>query len=570
LTIVGWLALLSLVAYMVLAPAPEQPLQHTTDLSRKIDRKSSSNDLADGDETHKQVWNEASQSLRDEKQSANKNDKQYEWCFDCEDRCANILKGLFNNNINLDDAGRAIKYAALSDSGPKFFRGTDHLYLQDVIRLTDHRTEHRPASATALDAYLSNKTKCFNDADQHIMNFGTFQDSQNQIVYDLNDFDQAMVAHYVIDLFRLATSVVMHSTLNGLPEHEVREVTNTLVTSYVEGLKSYVGNDNETDFQLTRANTVGPLYDLLMGVETNNVKYSRAGMLNKFTVMIDSGDKDASGEPILVRQLDLTRDDLQPVTSKKTDALIASWPTFVNSIDADKKFRDDFYGIKHVVAKRVGAGVGSLGNDRYYVLVEGNTLAQDDDVILDVKHEPEPEWYWHLTDHQRDNIMKFFTSQGQRVASGFAAMNGRRADALLGWLEMNDKSGSYFVRQRSPWKAGLNNDLLVNRKQWLQMAEQWGLLLATNHARSDNDYNADFIDYSFEEEFSKLVDKDFNKLVVDFAFKYNSIVDHDYKCFAKSDLNPNRKQEETATPLTKTQTKEEEQGIKEEKKKEKK
>ncbi|MCR6485811.1 DUF2252 domain-containing protein [Amycolatopsis sp. OK19-0408] len=42
------------------------------------------------------------------------------------------------------------------------------------------------------------------------------------------------------------------------------------------------------------------------------------------------------------------------------------------------------------VRRRTGAGTGSLGRFRWYVLVEGDTSAASDDRILEVKQEVDP------------------------------------------------------------------------------------------------------------------------------------------------------------------------------------
>jgi uncharacterized protein (DUF2252 family) len=480
--------------------------------------------------------------LLDPKFKPNPSDKDYTWCLDCPDRCSNVLKSLENNNIDLSAEGKSIKYKALAKAAPKFYRGTDHLYLEDMMGML--RDEKHKIQKTVAHG----KTTCFNDADQHVFNFGTVQDHREQIVYDLNDFDQSIVHHYVIDLFRLSASVVMHMKLNKLHE-KVDGVLDTLLTTYAESVASYVDTDDEIDFQLTRANTEDPLQALLMEVEVNSEKYSREVMLDKYTVMVPDKDLTESlqrdgdvqkKDTVYTRQLNTQRDDLEEVHPDKAKALARAWPKYVDTLLENKRFRSDYYSIKHIVAKRLGAGVGSLGNDRFYVLIEGTTLSQDDDQILDVKHEPIPEWYWHLGKGERGKILHHWSSQGERVTSGFRAMNGPLADSLLGFLEMDDGSGSYMVRARSPFKAGVDIDAMTDAKDWHSMARQWSQLLAANHARGDNDFDPKIVPHSFEKEFVKMHGKgkndEWRDIIKEFAVFYDKRVSEDFQCFSQSTL----------------------------------
>src|ERR1700751_5738690 len=43
--------------------------------------------------------------------------------------------------------------------------------------------------------------------DTHVENFGTWRDADGRLVWGINDFDEAAVMPYVLDLVRLATSI---------------------------------------------------------------------------------------------------------------------------------------------------------------------------------------------------------------------------------------------------------------------------------------------------------------------------------------------------------------------------
>ena len=43
--------------------------------------------------------------------------------------------------------------------------------------------------------------------DLHLENFGTWRDADGRLAWGVNDFDEAAVMPYVLDLVRLATSI---------------------------------------------------------------------------------------------------------------------------------------------------------------------------------------------------------------------------------------------------------------------------------------------------------------------------------------------------------------------------
>ena len=325
---------------------------------------------------------------------------------------------------------------------------------------------------------------------------------------------------------------------------------------------------------------LGLLHDLIVDVETNTAKYDRKAMLDKYTTLVpdtataangtnhSKDDNDAHKSKIpKIRQFNLSRDDLSPVPDSTSDMLSENWNKYLSTLEDSKRFTDAFYHVKHIVVNRLGAGVGSSGNARWYVLVEGPTLSHDDDYILDFKHEPVPEWYAYADHTDREANDRAFKTQGERASKGYRAMSGKYSDALLGWLDAPEPYGSFLVKQRPPCKADLKYGGLTKVSDWIDLTRQWGILLAYNHARGDNDYNEHVIDYSFEKEFVKMLQpssahgghhhkhshehshdkekssesnvKDFGKYIIDFSQKYYDRVVSDFKCFNNWDVvNP--------------------------------
>src|SRR5271166_4669082 len=72
--------------------------------------------------------------------------------------------------------------------------------------------------------------------DLHVENFGTWRDIEGRLVWGINDFDEAAVLPYTIDLVRLATSALLAIHVNHLPVSSGR-VCRELLAGYSKGLE---------------------------------------------------------------------------------------------------------------------------------------------------------------------------------------------------------------------------------------------------------------------------------------------------------------------------------------------
>jgi hypothetical protein len=69
--------------------------------------------------------------------------------------------------------------------------------------------------------------------DLHLENFGTWRDADGRLVWGVNDFDEAAVMPYVLDLVRLATSI----QLAPHPAVDPRHAANAVLKGYRAGLE---------------------------------------------------------------------------------------------------------------------------------------------------------------------------------------------------------------------------------------------------------------------------------------------------------------------------------------------
>lgn len=420
------------------------------------------------------------------------------------DRAAFVTAQLDQYNANISAVDRNTKYCKMALSPFIFYRGTNHLFWADL------------AGDSRLDTFGGSGTKTWLQGDLHAENYGSYHNDENEIAYGLNDFDEAIIADYQYDLWRMATSLVLIMEQNGgYNSGERDDVLDAFTESYLDAVAGFRGNDDETSIYYTEENTYGKLDNFLRDVEEDE---SRVEMLNKWT------DLDAYGQRIF----DLSYEKLEAADVSIRNEITGAMTGYVATLS--QSFGSGYFNVKSI-AKRINAGTGSLGTPRYYVLIEGPGSSQDDDVILDVKLQSKPTAYAYLDSGDQADYDAGFANDAQRHMEGYKALT-KHTDDLLGWMDLS--SGFYSVRERSPWKETFDTSTLTDETDMEKMAEQWGKILAASHARADKDYDDALVPHSFDKEVDEKTDgshSDFRALVRQVAYEYADQVEEDYAIF---------------------------------------
>jgi uncharacterized protein (DUF2252 family) len=332
----------------------------------------------------------------------------------------------------------------------------------------------------------------------------------------LNDFDEAVVADYQYDLWRMATSIVLVGRDRGLYEEEVFEAVDAFAMAYLEAMRTFVDSEHELGARVGREEAYGRLDELLADVEESE---SREEMLSKWTVVVDG-----------TRTLDPTNARLEAVDVAAEAALRAAFVDYPETLSSGLGDEEGYFAVKGI-AGRLDAGTGSLGTPRYYVLVEGPSGSQDDDVILDVKRQGDPTAFAYLPEERIADQRSRVTTPAERVILAQRAML-TNADDHLGWLVLPD--GSYSVRERSPFKGSIPLEELDTPARLRKLAEQWGSILAAAHCRADRDFDPAFVRTQLERIVIAAVADDQNAFVArvrEVASEYADQVLEDYGYF---------------------------------------
>jgi uncharacterized protein (DUF2252 family) len=424
-----------------------------------------------------------------------------------------VVEQISAHNSNMSPQSRADKYALMGDSVVSFYRATNYLFW------ADH------ATSPLLAPYGGVKeTRIWVHGDCHVENIGAMSNSQNQVVYDLDDFDDAVIGDYQLDLWRLATSLLLLLRENsGFAQNDEELLLNALSGSYLSTLAIYRENDAEKTRVFTANNTPSPLSDFLADSAR---KASRLRMLEKLTTK-------AKGR----REFDFYHPDIINVPTPVAASIISAMPDYIATLPVELRRTRGYFTVKSV-AQRLRSGMGSLGAARYYVLVEGPTASEDDDHILDFKAQAAPYPWPYIDLSARNQILSSCNGNHATRTLLAARALGFRVDEHLGAVTL---FGSRFsVRERTPVRGTIDVRELSTPSRVSKLAEVWGAVLATAHARADRDGSFGLIPYNFEGEVLRRVGESqepFRARVRQVALTYANQVAADHAAFSRSLLH---------------------------------
>ncbi|GHD45893.1 Uncharacterized conserved protein, DUF2252 family [Marinobacter persicus] len=421
-----------------------------------------------------------------------------------------IIRAIEHNDRDLSTADRQQKYDIMAESPYDFFRGTSHLFWRDMFH--DWRFSlfgGVPGSQTWIQG------------DAHLYNFGAFANRDGDVIYGLDDFDDAVVSDYQYDLWRLAVSLVLDTRANGhFEDSDCLDALEVMAEAYLSAATSYQENDLDKEVHFTRKTAEKPLKKFLKKVDK---KKGRDQMLGKWTRVQKNGK----------RVFETSLSELRRLSPQGRKRFIEAFDTYRA---AREEAGNGVFQLKDV-ARRLGAGTGSFGTLRYYALIEDGENNAEDDIILDIKEQGGPALLLAMSEEEREAYRNAYPNEGERHAQAFRAL-AEHPDQYLGWLELDGKV--FSVRERSPFKDDFDTTRLTKKGHLKKMATTWGEVLATEHKRASRCLNPENA-FLFEETLARLTFKregEFARLIQAIAIHYSECVERDYQCFVEAFMNP--------------------------------
>ncbi|HXU26085.1 MAG TPA: DUF2252 family protein, partial [Bacteroidia bacterium] len=131
-----------------------------------------------------------------------------------------VLDKILSYNADRNKNFVHLKYNALTESPHRFFRGTNHLFVEHLAK----------------EAVLKNAPFVWNCGDLHVENFGSFKGGNRLVYFDINDFDEAAIAPCTVDLVKLCTSVFLVGEELKFSEKDSINICGSFIQAYKQAI----------------------------------------------------------------------------------------------------------------------------------------------------------------------------------------------------------------------------------------------------------------------------------------------------------------------------------------------
>ncbi|KQR87030.1 hypothetical protein ASG35_23060 [Burkholderia sp. Leaf177] len=308
------------------------------------------------------------------------------------------------------------------------------------------------------------------DGDAHLNNFGLFRTPRQDVVFDLNDFDETIVAPWEWDLRRLTASINVAARENGVDTSGRERAVRSACAGYRTTMAALWQIPAYELWQMRSYASVlhieAPVVLDAAEKATITKAVERATKRSHATMLARVAEPDGKSwrfreDPPILTRLD----------KAETNHVIEGLREYMQTIAGEWRTMLERYDVVDVVHRVVG--VGSVGTRAYLLLLLGR--AHGDPLFMQVKEGIVPAAAPFVP-----AMPEPFNHQGRRVVHGQRFLQSS-SDPLLGWTTISGRD--FYVRQMKNMRGSIPVD-------WLHGATfdfyAWclGLLLARAHART--------------------------------------------------------------------------------------
>jgi len=356
------------------------------------------------------------------------------------------------------------KYTAMSQDVFRFFRGSNHLFYEDLHQLP--LFQKYPATWIC--------------GDLHIENFGSYKGDNKLVYFDINDFDEAMLAPFTWDAARMATSIIIACRAMNVVADDAAMLCSVFLDAYIGTLAR--GKSRHIEKETAR----GILESFLCKVAMRKTK----------DIIKQRCTKDASALRIDgVKQLALDN-------SEKISLLeqINKW---IN-VSEDSRYR---FHAKDV-AFRI-SGTGSLGQKRYVFLTTRN---DGKPVLLDMKQSMPPTGAQWIKTPQPS-----WKGDAERIAWTQSFMQDEPPALLTSYYY---KKQWYVLKALQPMDDKINYNLIATDMRAMSaLVNEMGVLSASAHLRGSGRKGAATADELMSAGTNKTLRKTLQETAMTYAAK---------------------------------------------------
>src|ERR1700749_21997 len=370
-----------------------------------------------------------------------------------------------------------LKYEAMAENAFRFFRGTCHLFYEDLAA-----AEPLPLSPLAWIC-----------GDLHIENFGSYKGDNKLVYFDLNDFDEGLLAPASYEVVRMVTSIFIAFDNLGFEPEKALKMAQLFVGTYSATLAK--GKPISIDPRTAR----GIVCDFLTSAAQSTYK----DLLKKRTV--------SKKKSIMLSLADERHFKMDKALRKELKAHMTEWI---------KTSSDGPYNYKVISAVFRLAGTGSIGLKRYLFLLK-STNTRNHYLLLDMKQARTSSLQPYLPVQQLQ-----WDTEAARVIGVQQRMQNVSASLLSTTVFRGD---SFMIQELQPVKDSIKFKQLKDYRDMYQVIDDMASLTASAQLRSGGMQGSGTMD----ELMAFGADKGWQAAVIAYAKQYAATIKRYYKDFLK-------------------------------------
>jgi len=400
-----------------------------------------------------------------------------------------VVEIKINNVFNLADKIKAfnqgrlpdmllLKYEAMNENTFRFFRGSCHLFYEQL-----HSYKDLPPSP-----------KVWICGDLHLENFGSYKGNNKLVYFDLNDFDEAVLGPALWEVMRLVTSIfIAFQSLDIGPEKSMNMATLFL--------KSYANTLSQGKaIAIEPRTSKGIVRQFLKGAQDSTY----TDLLEKRT--------QKKGNKVVLNIKDERHFKINKALKRLLKEHLEHWLAQSNDSPYHYKVKDIVFRV---------AGTGSLGQRRYLFLIK-STLKKNNYLLVDMK-----EAFPSSVQPYLKNGQTKWNSEAERIITIQKRMQYVSASLLSSTVF---QGSSYVIQELQPVKDTIKFKLIKDQyRDIYQVIDDMAVLTASSQLRSAGIQGSAIIDelMAFGQQ------KNWQNKVLDWTRQYAVKVQKDFLTFKK-------------------------------------
>ena len=367
-----------------------------------------------------------------------------------------------------------IKYRLMTENMFRFYRGTCHLFYEDLSKAGQIPTS--PLTWVC--------------GDLHLENFGSYKGDNRLVYFDLNDFDESILAPASWELTRIVTSIFIAFTSLKIEREKALRMAQLFLKTYAATLSK------GKPYYIERKTANGIVRTFLDSAS----KRKKKELLRKRTV---------KNKDVLTIHIDHPNHfEIDKFLKRELIHHITEWVIYNNESPYNYEVVDAVFRL---------AGTGSVGLKRYAFLLKSvNTEGKY--LLLDMKQSRQSSLAPYVATAQ-----PIWSSEAERIVAVQQRMQ-NIPPALLSHSIFKDEP--YLIQEMQPTKDSIDFKLLKERyRDMYQVIDDMAMLTASAQLRSSGRQGASIAD----ELIAFGSDNEWQGVILEYAEQYAAKVKEDYK-----------------------------------------